>query len=252
VPDNEIGVRFVTPLKKTAMKLGISIATMPLSILMLRFTHNHVFFLSFMAGLLFSILYWFDLGYQLRNAANKTRFIRFFSIIMGIPQALFGLVCVSIGLAIVIWVLYNTFVDRQPEYTGGFLTFGIGPLLILFGIGWLVSAFRSESNGPDRGHVAFDAEQVTRTLPDGRTERVCWADLQEVSILTTDEGPMADDVIWMLHGKNNNGCAVPSETEGMEELLPRLQELPGFDNEAVFMAMGSTNNAIFICWKRAL
>jgi hypothetical protein len=99
-------------------------------------------------------------------------------------------------------------------------------------------------------HVAFDTEQVTRTLPDGRTERVRWADLQEVDILTTDEGPAADDVIWMLLGKNDSGCAVPSETEGMKELLPRLQELPGFDNEAVIKAMGSTNNAIFVCWKR--
>ncbi|MDR3158031.1 MAG: hypothetical protein LBU11_03265 [Zoogloeaceae bacterium] len=239
-------------MKKTAIKLGVSIAAMPLSILMLRLAHNGFFFLLFMAGLLFSILYWFDLGHQLRNAANKTRFIRFLGIIMGMPQALFGLVCVSIGLAIVVWVLYNTFVDRQPEYTGGFLAFGIGPLLILFGIGLPVSAFRSESNGPDRGHVAFDAEQVTRTLPDGRIESVRWADLQEVSILTTDEGPMTDDVIWMLHGQDNGGCAVPSETEGMQELLPRLQELPGFDNEAVLNAMGSAGNAIFICWKRAL
>lgn len=39
------------------------------------------------------------------------------------------------------WVLYNTFIDRQPEYTGGFLTFGIGPILTLFGAFWIREAF---------------------------------------------------------------------------------------------------------------
>ena len=38
----------------------------------------------------------------------------------------------------------------------------------------------------------------------------------------------------------------------MNELLSRLQQLPGFDNEAVIKAMGSTNNAKFLCWKRTL
>ena len=89
-------------------------------------------------------------------------------------------------------------------------------------------------------------------MPSGKTETVRWSDLQEVRILTTDEGPYVDDVIWMLLGKDGGGCAVPSETEGMKELLPRLQQLPGFDNEAVIKAMGSTNNARFVCCKRAL
>lgn len=100
--------------------------------------------------------------------------------------------------------------------------------------------------------VTFDTECVTRTLPDGNVEIVRWDDLLEVNIITTDEGPYVDDVYWMLHGKDGRGCAVPSEADGMKELLSRLQELPGFDNEAVLKAMGSTNNAIFHCWKRAL
>jgi hypothetical protein len=102
-----------------------------------------------------------------------------------------------------------------------------------------------------KARVAFDAECVTRTMPDGKTETVRWSDLQEVCILTTDDGPYVDDVIWILAGVDGGGCAVPSETQGMKELLPRLQELPGFDNEAVIKAMGSTSNARFVCWKRA-
>jgi hypothetical protein len=100
--------------------------------------------------------------------------------------------------------------------------------------------------------VTFDDDCVTRTMSNGVVEKVRWVDLEEVGILTTDEGPFADDVIWMLLGKNGTGCAVPSDTEGMGELLSRLQQLPEFDNEAVVKAMGSTDNAKFVCWKRAL
>jgi len=35
--------------------------------------------------------------------------------------------------------------------------------------------------------------------------------------------------------------------EGADKLLEALQKLPGFDNEAVINAMGSTGNARFVC-----
>jgi hypothetical protein len=97
--------------------------------------------------------------------------------------------------------------------------------------------------------VSFDELGVTRTLADGRQESVRWDDLCEVVILTTDEGPMVDDVKWILRG-TEGGCLVPSETAGMDVLLPRLQELPGFDNEAVIAAMGCTDDRAFLCWRR--
>ena len=68
---------------------------------------------------------------------------------MGVPQALFGLLCAFSGMAIVVWVLYNTFVERQPQYTGGFMALGIGPALILFGLSWLVTAFRHDPGKSD-------------------------------------------------------------------------------------------------------
>jgi hypothetical protein len=99
--------------------------------------------------------------------------------------------------------------------------------------------------------VAFDDQGVTRTFVDGRTERVRWDELQTVLIVTTDEGPWSDDVFWMLVGADGrSGCAVPQGVEGSSELLERLQQLPGFDNAAVIQAMGSTENANFVCWRR--
>ena len=96
--------------------------------------------------------------------------------------------------------------------------------------------------------VTFDDERIVRTMQNGRQETIRWSELRNVTIMTTDEGPFEDDVFWVLSG-TQTGCLVPSEAEGMKELLPRLQQLPGFDNEAVIRAMGSTANERFLCWQ---
>lgn len=105
--------------------------------------------------------------------------------------------------------------------------------------------------GPEREQVTFDDEGVTRRMADGSTESVRWDELEEVFILTTDEGPFVEDVFWMLaRGEGKGGCAVPQGAEGSDQLLERLQQLPGFDNDAVIAAMMSTSNAKFVCWRR--
>jgi hypothetical protein len=108
---------------------------------------------------------------------------------------------------------------------------------------------RRQAHQPDR--VTFTDEAVTRVRPDGVEEKIRWDELDEVSILTTDEGPFVDDVFFcLLASDGKSGCVVPQEAEGSQRLLERLQQLPGFDNEAVVKAMGTTTNAKFLCWKR--
>ncbi len=108
---------------------------------------------------------------------------------------------------------------------------------------------RRKARQPDR--VSFTDEIVSRVRPDGVEERIRWDELHEVGILTTDEGPMQEDVFFLLiAGDGKSGCVVPQGAEGCKRLLERLQKLPGFDNEAVIKAMGSTSNAKFVCWKR--
>lgn len=77
-----------------------------------------------------------------------------------------------------------------------------------------------------------------------------WVELEEVDIQTTDQGPFVDDVRWVLRSSNRTTLTIPSETDGMDRLLQRLQQIPGFDNEAVIRAAGSTDNAVFPCWRR--
>lgn len=76
--------------------------------------------------------------------------------------------------------------------------------------------------------------------------------LEEVAIITTGDGPYLTDVFWLLIGRHRrSGCAVPSDAQGMDALLHRLQALPGFDNRTVVEAMGCTDDASFTCWRRA-
>jgi hypothetical protein len=115
---------------------------------------------------------------------------------------------------------------------------------------WLFDFFRRRTRStPQRATVSFDDESVTCRRPNGLVEVVRWADLNAVFIHTTDAGPFIDDVFWVLAG-GESGCVVPSEAEGMDQLLKRLQQLPNFDNSAVIEAMSSTENREFLCWQR--
>lgn len=124
---------------KTSRKLCLAIVLLIVSFPLLRF--DGWFGLGIPVGLLVSILYWFDLGRELRQAPFKNRCQRRLGVMMGVPQALFGILSMFCGLAIILWVLYNTFWYRDPAYSGGFLTFGGGPLLTAFGAGLLMDAF---------------------------------------------------------------------------------------------------------------
>jgi hypothetical protein len=161
------------------------------------------------------------------------------------PQTEDNLRCLGatiVGIMILVGLLVDqpAWLEALPGWIQ-FLIVGI-PLLATYRL------FNYRRNAsPDR--VSFDDSAITRTLPDGKTESVRWDDLQEVGIVTTDEGPMVEDVYWMLLG-SNGGCAVPGGALGAKELLNRLQQLPGFNNEAVIEAMGSTSNGSFVCWKR--
>ena len=99
--------------------------------------------------------------------------------------------------------------------------------------------------------VNFDDEQVVRTLPNGNVETVRWRDLQQVSILT----PAADQPLTTSASCSTARTARDARSRrarpGVDALLARLQRLPGFNNEAVIEAMGSTAGALFLCRTRA-
>lgn len=97
--------------------------------------------------------------------------------------------------------------------------------------------------------VEMDDEWIRCHRPEGKIEQVRWSDLKAVILETTDEGPGVCDVFWILVGKGS-GCVIPQDATNRKELLERLQELPDFDNRKVIEAMGSSENAKFLCWEQ--
>lgn len=99
--------------------------------------------------------------------------------------------------------------------------------------------------------LELDNEGV-RLLRNGLIEQqVRWADLVEVRAITTDDGPLSEDLWLMLIGMGKTGCAVPSEIEGFEALRDRVFKLPRFDFEKWIEACGSADKHTFVCWKRS-
>lgn len=125
--------------------------------------------------------------------------------------------------------------------------------LIVSVLGFVVASLYARDLLRERGlpggarAVCISDDGVTRDLGGGKREHVAWADLQAVEIITTAGGPYAEDVFWVLSG-SEGGCLVPGSDPGISGLLERVQALPGFDNEQVIRAMGSTGDARFPCW----
>ncbi|RNL80913.1 hypothetical protein [Nocardioides marmorisolisilvae] len=108
---------------------------------------------------------------------------------------------------------------------------------------------RRTRNAEHSVEIVFDDEGARRLYRGETTHRVSWADLERVALRTTDDGPFAEDLFWVLVGSRGTGFVIPSSLipHGMVE---RLQQLPGFDNEAVIQAMQSVTENVFVAWRR--
>ena len=104
---------------------------------------------------------------------------------------------------------------------------------------------------PSPPHIEFDDVGVRTVIKSNQViEAITWDALIAVEIRTTAAGPASDDLFWLLHAEDGSGVVVPS-TLMPDGLLARLQELPGFDNEAVITSVSSVSDASFPCWSRS-
>jgi hypothetical protein len=96
--------------------------------------------------------------------------------------------------------------------------------------------------------VTADDDHVVCEVAEGRRDAIAWRDLAEVRIVTSNDGPFAEDVFFVLIARGN-GFVVPHAN--VDGILPRLQKLPGFDHRRMIEAMGSTEDASFTVWRDA-
>jgi len=101
-----------------------------------------------------------------------------------------------------------------------------------------------------RVNVGFDDERIWCSCPGELDQALLWTELTGVAIKTTDEGPFAPDVFWIL-GAKDKVLVFPGGATGEQEMLSRLQQLPDFNNQAVISAAACADNNVFVCWEKA-
>jgi hypothetical protein len=78
---------------------------------------------------------------------------------------------------------------------------------------------------------------------------VRWDALTEVSVRTTSRGPFEEDVFFVF--AYDDGASTAIGLGDSDYVLPRLQQLPGFDNETFVRAMGMSEESTSVLWRRA-
>lgn len=119
---------------------------------------------------------------------------------------------------------------------------------------WLIraaaaaAALRAERMAP--GVVEISERRVGYYGPVGGGF-VSLDELESIEIRTTADGPWAEDLFWLLHPPpGEETLIIPNGARGADQLLPAFAGLPGFDHQQVLRAMGSTDAASFVLWRR--
>jgi len=50
-------------------------------------------------------------------------------------KAVLSMLALLIGISVIVWVLYNNLIQRQPAFQPG-PGFGIGPIMVVYGVYW--------------------------------------------------------------------------------------------------------------------
>lgn len=147
---------------RAASKLILSVLFILILAAAISRTNDDAWLTAWMIGFVFLgipvfILCWMELGTELRAIENPGWLLRLLGMLFGVPQLLFGLIALAIGLAITGWVLFNVFIERQPEYTGGY-RLGVAPALIIAAWYWIRAAFSKAEMPEDDDSYRIEGE----------------------------------------------------------------------------------------------
>lgn len=94
------------------------------------------------------------------------------------------------------------------------------------------------------GWAAFELLEAQRAAAPAQQARP--DGLTQVAIMTTADGPVSDDVFFLLSYADGRTDTIAL---GDEKLLTGLQALPGFDNETFIQAMADSEGGISVLWR---
>jgi hypothetical protein len=95
------------------------------------------------------------------------------------------------------------------------------------------------------------SDGITQVVDNSRTT-TRWSDVIEVAIVTTRDGPFAEDVFYLFSISESDGCVVTHDAAERIDLLPELHaRFPGLDDKKVIEAMGCTSDNKFVLWNKS-
>lgn len=97
--------------------------------------------------------------------------------------------------------------------------------------------------------ITITDESVKVKHPKRKTEQINWKDIEEIAVVTTDEGPFLPDVWLVLMGKDS-GCTLPQGAPKYDEVFDIISKYEGFKFDEYIKSASSTGNARFDVWKR--
>jgi hypothetical protein len=97
--------------------------------------------------------------------------------------------------------------------------------------------------------VSINDKTISTVDFEKRENSILISEIEVITILTNDTGPVGIDLWWNLSGNGKN-VYIPNGATGEVEMTERLQKLTNFDNEELIRAMRCTNNAEFVVWRK--
>lgn len=77
-----------------------------------------------------------------------------------------------------------------------------------------------------------------------KTVIIRWCDIQRITVITTDKGPVDDNLFYHVvhaHGE----VSLPAQATGMDAFITKIAALPGFSSRALEAAIQSKSNNSF-------
>ncbi|MBX9402876.1 hypothetical protein K4L06_16320 [Lysobacter sp. BMK333-48F3] len=233
---------------KTAHKFLISLAALPLSVLLVRFTGHGAWLLGGVVALIATILYGSDLHAQALRATDAKRWsVRRF--VLELPRFVLAAVCMAIGLTCLGWLGWTVWQPQSVALKQALVMAGLALLMLGGGAALFLEGLR----GPppqvrDWFSVRFDEHEVHIVArPPGEAPfegSFAWDAIERV--IFEDGGIYRSDVFHVFVRGGERAFAILTEGEGGSEFCGALCERGHFPPEIFFQAMGSTDGGVYV------
>ena len=116
-------------------------------------------------------------------------------------------------------------------------------------MGFFNKLFRKREPDSPQERIIVNPDSIVVRTTGGEAETLAWSDVDQIEIVTTDEGPAKCDVFLVLTS-GDKALSVPQDSPAYQEVYDLVTQWEGFDFRQVIHAMGSAENARFLVWER--